>query len=39
MNNQFTNFQTKKKYDLEERTAVFAEEIIDLMKKLPSKQC
>jgi len=35
MNNQFTNFQTKKKYDLEERTAVFAEDIIDLMKKLP----
>jgi len=37
MNNQFTNFQTKtkKKYDLEERTARFAEKLIDLLKKLP----
>jgi len=31
--NQFPN--DKKKYDLEERTAVFAENIIDLMKKIP----
>ena len=30
--NQFSN---KKKYDLEERTARFAEKIIDLAKKLP----
>lgn len=30
---QFPN--DKKKYDLEERTAVFAENIIDLMKKIP----
>jgi len=30
---QFTN--NKKKYDLEERTANFAENIIDLMKKIP----
>ncbi|KKR30654.1 MAG: hypothetical protein UT63_C0095G0005 [Candidatus Gottesmanbacteria bacterium GW2011_GWC2_39_8] len=33
MNNQNNNLQTKK-YDLEERTAKFAENIIDLMKKL-----
>ncbi len=30
---QFTN--NKKIYDLEERTAIFAENIIDLMKKIP----
>lgn len=36
MNNQNNNSQTKKKYDLEERTARFAEEVIDLMKKLPN---
>jgi len=30
---QFTN--NKKKYDLEERTAKFAEEIIGLMRKIP----
>jgi four helix bundle protein len=35
MNNQNNNLQTKK-YDLEERTAKFAENIIDLMKKLPN---
>ena len=35
MKNQLSNFQTEKKYDLEERTARFAEEIIDLVKKLP----
>jgi four helix bundle protein len=35
MKNQLPNFQTEKKYDLEERTAKFAEEIIDLAKKLP----
>jgi len=29
MKNQLPNFQTGKKYDLEERTAKFAEEIID----------
>jgi four helix bundle protein len=34
MNNQNSNLQTEKKYDLEERTAKFAEKIIDLMKKL-----
>lgn len=34
MNNQNNNLQTRK-YDLEERTAKFAENIIDLMKKLP----
>jgi four helix bundle protein len=34
MHNQFTNLQTKRKYDLEERTAVFAEKIIVLMKRL-----
>lgn len=33
MKNQTTN---NKKYDLEEPTAVFAENIIDLMKKLPN---
>jgi hypothetical protein len=27
--------QNSKKYDLEERTARFAEAVIDLMKKLP----
>jgi len=31
--NQFPN--DKKKYDLEERTAVFGENVIDLMKKIP----
>ncbi len=36
MNNQTNNSQTTKKYDLEERTARFAEEVIDLMKKLPN---
>ena len=35
MKNQLTNLQTNKKYDLEERTAEFAEEVIDLLKKLP----
>ncbi|MDP3004189.1 MAG: four helix bundle protein [Candidatus Azambacteria bacterium] len=30
---QFTN--NKKKYDLEERTAKFAESVIDLMRKIP----
>ena len=30
---QFTN--NKKTYDLEERTAKFAEEVIDLMRKIP----
>jgi len=30
------NLQTGRKYDLEERTAKFAEEIIDLMKKIPN---
>jgi four helix bundle protein len=36
MKPQFSNFQPKKdiKYDLEERTAVFAENIIDLVKRL-----
>jgi hypothetical protein len=34
MKSQFKNFQTKKRYDLEERTAVFAENVIDLCKKL-----
>lgn len=36
MKSQFTNFQTinKRKYDLEERTAKFAETIIDLLRKL-----
>ena len=36
MNNQFSNLQTDKKYkyDLEERTAVLAERIIDLVKKV-----
>jgi four helix bundle protein len=34
MNTQFNNLQTKK-YDLEERTARFAEKIIDLVKQLP----
>lgn len=36
MNNQTKNLQTGKKYNLEERTAQFAETIIDLMKKLPN---
>ena len=36
MNDQFTKSQTGKKYDLEERTAKFAEAIIDLMKKIPN---
>jgi len=35
MNDQLTNVQ-KKKYDLEERTAKFAEAVIILMKKLPT---
>lgn len=29
------NFQTAKKFDLEERTLVFAKRVIDLVKKLP----
>lgn len=33
MNNQNTNLQNKKNYDLEERTAVLAEKIIILAKK------
>ncbi len=32
--NQFTN--NKKKYDLEERTAKFAEAVIGLMRKVPN---
>lgn len=35
MKNQISNLQTNKKYDLEERTAKFAENVIDLVKKLP----
>lgn len=35
MNNQLNN-KNDKRYDLEERTAKFAEEIIDLMKLLPN---
>lgn len=37
MNFQLNNFQTdkNKKYDLEERTAEFAEKVIDLVKRLP----
>ncbi|MFH0936683.1 MAG: four helix bundle protein [Candidatus Daviesbacteria bacterium] len=35
MNNQLSNSQTNKKFDLEERTARFAEAIIDLMRKIP----
>jgi len=34
MNNQDSNFQKTKKYNLEERTAKFAEEIISLVKKI-----
>lgn len=36
MKSQLNNFQTNKKYkyDLEERTALFAEKIISLMKKI-----
>jgi len=34
MNNQLPNLQTKK-FDLEERTAKFAENLIDLLKRLP----
>ncbi len=34
MNNQLPNFQTKKKYDLEERTAKLAEKVIELTKKV-----
>ena len=34
MNNQLPNNQTKK-FDLEERTAIFAENLIDVLKKLP----
>mgnify|MGYP001558201691 CR=1 FL=1 len=38
MNLQSNNLQTKKnaKYDLEERTAKFAETVIDLMRKIPN---
>jgi len=45
MNNQFKNFQTiggnletntKRKFDLEERTARFAENIINILKKIPN---
>lgn len=38
MNFQLNNFQTdkNKKYNLEERTARFAEKVIDLVKKLPN---
>ena len=32
--NQLNNYQVKKKFDLEERTAKFAENIIDLVKKI-----
>jgi len=35
MNDQSTNVQTEKKYDLEERTARFAEEAISLLLRLP----
>ena len=34
MNNQLGNLQTKPKYDLEERTAKFAENIIELVRKI-----
>lgn len=33
---QTGNLQTRKKYDLEERCAKFAEDVIDLLKKLPN---
>ena len=33
--NQFTNKNNKKIYDLEERTAKFAETVIELMRKIP----
>lgn len=33
MNNQLTNNQTKKDFDLEERTAKLAENIIEIIKK------
>lgn len=36
MKPQIDNSQTKKVFDLEERTARFAEKIIDLLKKLPN---
>lgn len=35
MNNQLSNLQTTKKFDLEERTAIFAQKMIKLLKKLP----
>lgn len=35
MNDQLNNFQTQIVYDLEERTARFGEDLIDLLKKLP----
>ena len=34
MKNQITEYRTNKKFDLEERTAKFAESTIDLLKKL-----
>ena len=34
MSNKMTNDESKKKYDLEERTAVFGERIIDFTKKI-----
>lgn len=36
MKSQINNLQTIKKYDLEERCAKFAEDVIDLLKKLPN---
>ena len=36
MKSQTGNLQTRKKYDLEERCAKFAEDVIDLLKKLPN---
>lgn len=36
MKSQINNLQTKKKYDLEERCAKFAEDVIDLLRKLPN---
>ena len=36
MKNQTSNFQTTKKYDLEERTAVFAQNVISLLKNIPN---
>lgn len=32
---QITNTQTSKKFDLEERTLIFAKKVIDLIRKLP----